>query len=96
MGLLSTLITLPLAPVRAAIWAVEQVAEEVDREMYDETRIRGQLVQLELDHEERRVDDQERAVIEDELLERLAVARHRSGGETVAVREHRTEEPGDG
>lgn len=93
------LITLPLAPGRAAVWVIEQVAEEADREMFDETRIRGQLLQLELDHDEGRVDDQERAAVEDELLERLAVARQRRREQSesaVAVIEPRTEGPADG
>ena len=78
MGLFTTLVTLPLAPVRGAAWVAEQVAEEADRQMFDEARIRGELLQLELDHEEGRVGDEERAALEDDLLERLAVARQRA------------------
>ena len=78
MGLFTTLVTLPLAPVRGAAWVAQQVTAEADRQMYDETRIRGQLLALELDHEEGRISDEERAALEDALLERLATARERT------------------
>ena len=78
MGLFTTLLTLPLAPVRGAVWITEQVAEEADRQMFDEGRIRGELLQLELDHDEGRIGDEERAEREDRLLERLATARLRA------------------
>ncbi|MDQ3850449.1 MAG: gas vesicle protein GvpG [Actinomycetota bacterium] len=99
MGLLTTLVTLPLAPVRGAAWVAQQVAEEADRQMFDETRIRGQLLELELDHEEGRISEEERAALEDELLERLAVARQRAREErehTVAMGEPATGEGDDG
>jgi Gas vesicle protein G len=85
MGLLTTLVTLPLAPVRGAVWIVGQVAEEADRQMFDETRIRGELLQLELDYDEGLVDDEERAAVEDELLARLAIARQRRREEAEAI-----------
>lgn len=91
MGLFTALVTLPLAPVRGAAWVAEQVAEEADRQMFDETRIRGQLLQLELDHEEGRIGDEERAALEDDLLERLATARQRAREEHARASE--TSEP---
>ena len=99
MGLFTTLITLPLAPVRGAAWVAQQVAEEADRQMFDETRIRGQLLELELDHDEGRIEDEERAALEDELLERLAIARQRAREDregAVAINGPTTEEGGDG
>jgi len=35
VGLISGLLTLPLAPVKGAAWVAEQVADEADRELYD-------------------------------------------------------------
>lgn len=81
MGLFTMLATLPLAPVRGAVWIAEQVAEEADREMFDESRIRGELLQLELEYDEGRIGDEERAELEDELLERLATSRRRARAE---------------
>ena len=71
------LVTLPLTPVRGVVWVVEQVADEVDRQLFDETRIRAELLQVELDHDAGLLDDEERAAIEEELLARLAIARQR-------------------
>ena len=99
MGLFSALVTLPLAPVRGAAWVAEQVADEADRQMFDESRIRAQLLELEMDHEEGRIGDEERAALEDELLERLAVARQRAREErerTAAMDEPATEESAHG
>jgi Gas vesicle protein G len=77
MGLFTGLLTLPLAPVRGAVWVAEQVAEEADRRLYDESGIRGELLQLELDVEDGKMDEEERRAREDELFERLAVAQSR-------------------
>jgi Gas vesicle protein G len=99
VGLFTTLVTLPLAPVRGAAWVAEQVAEEADRQMFDETRVRGELLQLELDHEEGRIGDEERAALEDDLLERLAVARQRAREQRESPGEMggaQIEEDGDG
>lgn len=74
MGLFTGLITLPLAPVRGVVWIAEQVMEEMERELYDEDSIRRELVQLELDFEDGLIDEQERQVREEELLERLAMS----------------------
>jgi len=74
MGLFTGLLTLPLAPVRGVVWIAEQVAEEIERELYDESSIRRELLQLELDHEDGLIDEGERQVREEALLERLAMS----------------------
>jgi hypothetical protein len=74
MGLFTGLITLPLAPVRGVVWIAEQVAEEIDRELYDEGSIRRELLQLELDFEDGVIGGGERQVREEALLERLAMS----------------------
>ena len=74
MGLFTGLLTLPLAPVRGVVWVAEQVMEEMERELYDEDSIRRELLQLELDFEDGLIDDDERQVKEEELLERMAMS----------------------
>ena len=81
MGLFTGLLTLPLAPVRGAAWVVEQVADEADRQLYDEGSIRREMLQLELDYEDGKIDEQERELLEEELLERLAVSKARRAEE---------------
>jgi hypothetical protein len=78
MGLFTGLLTLPLAPVRGVVWIAEQVMEEMERELYDEDSIRRELVQLELDFEDGLIDQDERQVREDALLERLAIGAYSS------------------
>jgi hypothetical protein len=77
VGLFTCLLTLPLAPVRGTVWIVEQVADEVDRQLYDEGNIRRELLQLELDHDDGYIDAEERLAREEELFERLAIAQER-------------------
>ena len=81
MGLFTGLLTLPLAPVRGVVWIAEQVMEEMERELYDEDSIRRELVQLELDFEDGLIDEGERQVREDALLERLAVGAYQQDEE---------------
>lgn len=77
MGLFTGLLTLPLAPVRGVVWVAERVAEEAERELYDEGNIRRQLLQLELDHEDGKLSDEERSAQEEVLLQRLAISQMR-------------------
>ena len=78
MGLFKELLLLPLAPVRGTAWVAEQVAEEADRQLYDEDNIKRELVQLEIDEEDGVIGPEERERMERDLLERLAVARARA------------------
>ena len=78
MGLFTGLLTLPLAPVRGVIWIAEQIAEEVDRQTFDEAAIRRELLALELEYEEGQIDEDERQAREEALLERLALSESRS------------------
>jgi len=48
--------------------------EEAERELYDEERIRRELLELELAHDDGAIDDQERAEREEELIERLQIS----------------------
>ena len=77
MGLITGLLTLPLAPVRGAAWVADQVAQEADRQLYDEDRILRELAALEMAVEDGEMTEEERAREEDDLLERLNVARAR-------------------
>jgi hypothetical protein len=78
VGLFKELALLPLAPVRGTAWIAEQLAEEAERQLYDENRIKRELLQLEFDEEEGRISEVERREKEQELLERLQIARERA------------------
>jgi Gas vesicle protein G len=82
MGLISGLLTLPLAPVRGTAWIAEQIQEQALEELYGDKAIEAQLHRLEELHEAGEIDDEELMRAEDELLERLAAARgFGSGGD---------------
>src|SRR3954452_6301269 len=78
VGLFKEPALLPLAPVRGTPWVPEQVAEEADRQLYDEDNIKRELVQLEIDEEDGVIGPEERERMERDLLDRLAVARARA------------------
>jgi hypothetical protein len=71
MGLISGLLTLPLAPVRGVAWIGEQIAEEADRELDGEARVKRELGRLNVEHELGRLSTAEFEAREDELLEQL-------------------------
>ena len=81
MGLITGLLTLPLAPVRGTAWLAERIQEQAEAELYDEGAIQEQLMQLEAQHAAGELDDEDLAAAEDALLERLVEARGLGGGE---------------
>ena len=75
MGLLTGLLTLPLAPVRGTIWIAEQIALQAERELGDETAIRRRLAEAEREFELGALTLEEYEAVEDGLLERLELLR---------------------
>lgn len=71
MGLISGLLTLPLAPVRGTVWIAEKVQEQAEAELYDEGAIRERLLELEEMRERGEVPEEDIAAAEDELIARL-------------------------
>ena len=95
MGLFKELVLLPLAPVRGTAWIAEQLAEEVDRQLFDEDNIKREMVQLEIDDEEGRVSPEERERAEEDLLDRLAVAHRRRAEADLELGPDDVQEIGD-
>ena len=71
MGLLTGLLTLPLAPVRGTVWIAERLAEEAERQLDEEPAIRRALEELQVSYELGELGDDEFEQQEDELLQRL-------------------------
>ncbi|GGT85851.1 MULTISPECIES: gas vesicle protein GvpG [Streptomyces] len=71
MGLVTSILTLPMAPVRGTAWVLDQVLLAAEREYYDPARVRAQLAALVDDLENSRIDAEEFDRLEDELLDRL-------------------------
>ena len=71
MGLISSLVLLPLAPIRASIWIAERLAVYAQSELEDEATIRRVLLDAEAALEAGELGEDEFDRIEDELLNRL-------------------------
>jgi hypothetical protein len=71
MGLITGLLTLPLAPVRGTVWIAEQLAAEAERELREAQSPRRRMIEAErqLDLGVLTMDEYE--VIEEEALEAL-------------------------
>ena len=80
MGLITGLITLPLAPVRGTVWVAEQILEQAERDFYDEGAIRAQLLDVDAALQAGTITDEEAAQAEDELVERMMEGRARGIG----------------
>jgi len=77
MGLIKGLLGLPTAPLRGVVAAAEQVRQHAEEVFYDPVAIRQQLEEVERQRAEGILSDAEATMWEDELVERLLVARDR-------------------
>jgi hypothetical protein len=71
MGLLTGLLTLPLAPVRGTVWIAERLLEEAERELNDPALIEQQLDEAEAAYERGELSEEEFSELEEGLLARL-------------------------
>jgi len=77
MGLITGILTWPLAPVRATVALAEQIRQEAERQYYDPNRIRTQLDQIAVLRESGELTPQDADALEEELLMRLLPAADR-------------------
>lgn len=71
MGLITQLLTLPLAPVRGAVWVMDQVVLTAEQQYYDPEPVRQQLAALEQELLDGGITEEEFDRREDELLDEL-------------------------
>ncbi|WP_328923451.1 gas vesicle protein GvpG [Streptomyces sp. NBC_00190] len=71
MGLLTYLLTLPVAPVRAVTWVAQRVVDKAEEEYYDPAPIWRQLAELEQQLLRGEIDQETFDREEDELIDRL-------------------------
>jgi hypothetical protein len=79
MGLISGLLTWPLAPVRGVAWVAEQVKEEAERQWSDPATIQAALTDIEALREAGEIDEAEADAREEELVQRLIAASPEQG-----------------
>jgi hypothetical protein len=75
VGLITGLLTLPLAPVRGTVWIAERILEQAEAELNDEDAILAQLMEIDAARQAGELGEQEAAEAEDILLARLIAAR---------------------
>ncbi len=80
MGLITGLLTLPLAPVRGVAWVAEVVAEEADRHMAEANSPERALTELEAARATGEISEEEAAALEAELLDEAIVRRAQQEG----------------
>ena len=71
MGLLRSLVLLPLAPAEGVVWVARQIQAQVDREMFGPEVILRELAALQTELDEGRITEPEYLDAEAELLDRL-------------------------
>ncbi|MEU8925263.1 gas vesicle protein GvpG [Kitasatospora sp. NPDC048545] len=71
MGLITQILTLPLAPVRGTVWVLERVIETAENEYYDPAPVQQELAALERALLAGEIDEETFDRREDELLDRL-------------------------
>jgi len=79
MGLVTGLLTLPLAPVRGTMWIAEQLRAEAEREFDDPEQLRRQLENVQVAHELGEIDLAEYEQIEEQILARLIALEEQPG-----------------
>lgn len=81
MGLISGLLTLPLAPVRGTVWLAKLLEAEAEDQLYDESSIMAALMELEAARETGEYSEEEIEESENALVERLIALRGTGGQE---------------
>lgn len=71
MGLLRSLVLLPLAPVEGVVWVARQIQEQVDREVLSPDQIWAELAELQRAADEGRMTEEEYVAAESVLLDRI-------------------------
>jgi len=79
MGLLTGLLTLPLAPVRGVAWVAEMLAEEAQRQLDELESPERALAELEAARAAGEVTDEEFDARQAELIDRLIASRAGEG-----------------
>ena len=80
MGLVTGLLTLPLAPLRGVVWVAEQVYEQAQQELDDPAIVRRRLMEVQAAREAGTLTEEEASAQEAELVRRLWEARRNSAG----------------
>ena len=79
MGLITGLLTLPLAPVRGTMWIAEMLQAEAENQRNDDSSILTALQELEQARAQGELSDEQAEEAEDALIEELMALRRAAG-----------------
>ena len=79
MGLISGILTLPLAPLRGTLAAADQILRHAEDRYYDPALVRQELEEVERLRQEGRIDEAAAVEWEEELIDRLMTGQAREG-----------------
>ncbi|MET7768347.1 gas vesicle protein GvpG [Nocardia sp. NPDC005366] len=71
MGLLSSLLTLPLTPVRGVIWLGEVIQDQVERQLHDPAVARRELEEIDAAVAAGELSDEEKQDAQQAVLNRM-------------------------
>lgn len=80
MGVVTFVLTLPLAPVRGVVAIGEIIRAQVEQEMYGPMAIRARLEEIQRQREQGLIGEEEAAHAEQEVLDRLIGGRSTDTG----------------
>ena len=80
MGLVTGILTLPLAPVRGVVWIAEQIEQEARRRTDDPAAIRRRLAEVDRARDAGELPAEEAARLEEDLVRQLLAAGPPLGG----------------
>lgn len=84
MGLLLKLLSFPVSgPIGGLVWIAKKVGEQAEKELYDEDKVRGQLMELEMRYDLEEISEEEFLEAEEALLQMLKVIRERKAEEAI-------------
>lgn len=87
MGLLSSLLTLPVSgPLYGLQFILEQIREQALSEVMSEEQIQGLMIEASMQHQAGQISDEEYREIEDHLLQQLNIRRQLTEDDTADQR----------
>ncbi|GAA3677026.1 gas vesicle protein GvpG [Nocardioides ginsengisoli] len=78
MGLITGILTFPLAPVRGTVAVADQILRHAEDRYYDPAAIRRELEEVDRLRQDGRIDEDTAVAWEDELVERLMIGQERN------------------
>ncbi|MFD6394452.1 gas vesicle protein GvpG [Nocardia sp. NPDC055029] len=71
MGLLSAIVTLPLAPVRGVMWLGEVIQDQVEQQLHDPATLRAELEEIDRAAAAGDLSEEEQKQAQQSILDRM-------------------------